>query len=768
MKLNCFESMEDLSHLRVTSYSISGIDSRVEKSERYKKAWKLCRAFEEKTAVPCKGAEEIIVAGCGPDQIETGEIKASKKETKSFDPQNPLMRSALQDMINEKIDTRMYHQGFQEENSLYIPQKGNIYRGNMGEPFLVYSDGCRYQIEILQTGHVLVWIDPKGRIKQRASDFIEWKENYSKKGDVEKELIGEKVKVEPYNTTGEIMDIQWNETVSTQKIPTSELGIDVEEEEISLREYWKRTHGIHLTENEGPIIQVKLNTREMELSYPPSQVYISTKNKSIPKGIREKFSYPSVKRVGKTEKLASTILGHPLEIGDKTIRFETEMATEDRLKKIGKLKSKGKINEPSYLIGDTKSVQDPKKIKSHGPFSGTKTISIHYVYPENINFDIDLLHEKLAEFFESFNLGKLEKIGDTPVSFECQKPDRNDYSFATGKAIEKIDDELKNDTVIFSVTIGDKETYAGGKQETHEKGYIIQNMKEKTAKDIVKGNYGDYPMAVNTLLQVYLKTLDKGEAPWILEHPAGDKKGTAYVGYDVSRRQDKEKGKRREAAATISMVDNLGRHISEKFYTTQSGEKLDKTSAKSLIFDLGRSANRTFDEYGIDLKRMVLFKDGTIRSNEKENVQAGVEESIDSIVSKEDLPDSISVELIGVVKSNIERLYQDNGYNPDRGTYLVFSDGAGVISTSKLSGNKKSKVTVQTTKLEPKFKTSGTTKNKAEKIEMESILHEFSDLCFLDWASIYHQPKYPIVLKLAQQLGEQYTLNIGDPSYLAL
>jgi len=763
--MNCFESKESLTDLQVTFYSIHGVGDKVGKTERYRKAWRLCRAIDENTAVPCKGAEEIMIAGDGQDSIEKGEICARKKETKDLDLNDPLMISALEDIINQKIDTKMFYKNYKEENGIYIPKYGKTVKDENGEPFLVYNNGCRYQIEILQSGHVLVWIDPKGRIKQRASDYIQWMDNFSDRQEIEKKLVGKKVKVEPYNTTGKIKGIQWDKSVSSQKIPVSELGIVSKKDEIPLKDYWKKEHDIDLKEDEGPILQIELNSREKQLSYPPSQVYITTKNKPIPKNIREEFAYPSVKRVRKTENLAEKMLTDSIKLDNKTINFELEMATKERLKEIGKLKKEGDIERPSYLIGDTKRTNNLQDIRKNGPFSGSKEIPIHYIYSEDVNFEIDSLHEKLSEYFDNFNLGSLNKVGSTSVSFIGEKPDRNDYSYATAKAIDEIERNSEREPIIFSITKGDEKTYAGGKQETHDRDYPIQNMTETTAKMIVEEKSGDYCMATNTLFQVYLKTLDKGEAPWILENPAGMKKGTAYVGYDVSRRQDKEKGQKREAAATISMVDNLGRHISNKFYTTQSGEKLDKKSAKELIFDLGRSADKTFKEYGDELKRMVLFKDGTIRKHERDNVLEGATESIDSILSKQELPDQISVELVGVVKSNIERIYQNNGYNPERGKYVIFNDGTGIICSTHLNRKRNTKVTVQTTKLEPKFKS---TEDGNKEIDMYSILHEFSDLCFLDWGSIYHQPKYPIVLKLAQQLGEQFTLNIGRPSYLPL
>ena len=186
-----------------------------------------------------------------------------------------------------------------------------------------------------------------------------------------------------------------------------------------------------------------------------------------------------------------------------------------------------------------------------------------------------------------------------------------------------------------------------------------------------------------------------------------------------------------------------------------------------MVFEVTGEAHRTFMDRDQIFRRLVIFKDGVIRNNEKENIKAGVSQAINDMIPKATMPDEVEVDLIAVVKSGIERLYENSGYNPEDGVYAIFYDNVAIVATSNL-GKRSGSVTVQTTRLEPMFKAMETGMLDGSEIDIKRIIHEFSDLCNLDWASLWKQPKYPIVLRLVQRLGEQYTLDISDPSYLPL
>ncbi len=776
--MNAFVSDKPVNGVKASIYSINGLESGLREKERYSDAWRLCREFKG-TAVPFMGGEKILLMGESESSIQCGNLMATFEKSVPLDMKDNAMRSAIENVIQQILNKRMRKLGYITERGTIIPRNFRRYNLDNGEPIQIHENGAQVHVEGLPSGHILVWIDPKVRVKQQVRDYILWKKESCRNSEIEQVMIGKKVFVEPFNQGGKITSLDWENTPETLTFTSPP---DMKEKtgkgRITVKEFWKHKHYRDVDPDENPIVMVKLKGREISVAYPTSMVYLSTKGKSYPRNVRDTFTLPSISRVNKSEKMASIMLGEPFDVGDVKIQFSTRMATEDRLREIGKLVDTGAIMKPALLMGNNNTASYPKEIRVHGPFSGPRRIPVYYILPPRSKIDIQKLHASLQNFNSELKLGQLEKIGETVVQTSSNRPTRNDYWDVARTAGFEIDDYLKarspdspddikwgKPVMISILPDKDPETYAGGKQGAHAGDHSIQNMTQRTAIDIA--TKGAQYFAYNSLVQVYLKSLERGEAPWILQEPAGGAYSTAYLGYDVSRRREEESGTRKEAAATISMVDGQGRTLLNKLHTSQSGEVLDQLTANRMVFEVSGEAHRAFKERGEEFRRLVMFKDGIIRSNERENIKTGVVNAIEDMVPKATMPDDIEVELIGVVKSGIERMYKDNGYNPDDGDYAVFHDNTAVVATSNL-GTRKSQVTVQTTRLEPLFRVSSTGTIEEKVTDINRLVKEYGDLCNLDWASLYRQPKYPIVLRLVQRLGEQYTMDISDPSYLPL
>ncbi len=776
MKMNAFVNTESLNGIIVSIYSIRGDQESLKESERYKEAWRLCRAFKG-YPVPFMGGEKILLLGKGEEKVSSGNLIGALEKVVPLDMSDPAMRSAMAEITRQAINRRMKSKGYITETGAIIPKSPRITPLGNGEPVLVYENGAKFQVEGLSGGHLIVWIDPKVRIKQDALHYIEWRTKNKTKGEIEQELTGIQVFLAPFNQKGAIDSLDWENTPSTKTFECPpEMKERIGKDMITIQDYWRYKHFVTVKADESPIINVKLKGRNTAVGYPASTVFFSTKGKSYPKSVRDSFTMPSIRRVTKTENMAKMMLGGPLEINGKEIPFETKMADEDDLKNIGKMVSTGHVEKPLLSMGKNKTASAPKEISKYGPYSGARYIPVYYLLPPASELDVKQLHSQLQKFNSSLKLGELEKIGHSHVHTSASFPTRNDYWDGARNAGFEIDKYMKTcdepsiksgKPVLISILPNkDSETYAGGKQGAHSDNHSIQNMTLRTAREIISGRSGMF-YAQNTLMQVYLKSLGKGEAPWILEKPAGGIDGTAYLGYDVSRRQEHEYGSKKEAAATISMVDSQGRNLLNKLHTSQSGETLDRLTANRMVFEVTGEAHRTFMDRDQIFRRLVIFKDGVIRNNEKENIKAGVSQAINDMIPKATMPDEVEVDLIAVVKSGIERLYENSGYNPEDGVYAIFYDNVAIVATSNL-GKRSGSVTVQTTRLEPMFKAMETGMLDGSEIDIKRIIHEFSDLCNLDWASLWKQPKYPIVLRLVQRLGEQYTLDISDPSYLPL
>lgn len=774
MKMNAFTSKESINGQKMSIYTIKGIDEYSSGSMRYKYAWQLCRSFNS-IAVPFSGGEKILVEGHSTEDVRSGNLVAIFTSSISVDSNDPAIRSGVEGILNEKIKKRMRNKGYIIERGSILPKKPDEFRLDGGEPILVFRGGVKYQVEVLRSGHIIIWLDPKVRIKQRASNLLQWMISDRSKDEVQNILHNETVYLEPYYSPGIITGIKWDQTAGSTFFDTPpDLHSRVGNDQVNISDYWRFKHRKNISNEEGPILMVQLKGRNTEIPYPPSVVYLSTKGKSMPMNVRRTFTMPSLQRIDQTEKFAKVMISDPVIINGNRIRFNLNMATDDELIQLGKLRETGVIPKPQILLGNNRATVRPSDMNRFGPYSGPRKVPVFYLLPPNTRLDVNGLHDRLNSFMMELHLGELELIGHRRVHSTGSRPTRNDYWDAARNAGFEIDkwqptsDEnihYGKPLLISIIPFKDSETYAGGKQGAHEDNHSIQNLTESTAIDIaVKGNRY---YAFNTLMQVYLKCLDSGEAPWILQNPAGGAEGTAYLGYDVSRRFDIEHGTKKEAAATISMVDCRGRSLLNKLHTSQTGETLDESTANRMVFEVSGEAHRSYQSRSEEFRRLVIFKDGIIRSNEQRNILTGVKGAINDMIEKETMPDNIEVELISVVKSGIERLYDDKGYNPSEGSFVINNDGSVIISTSSL-GKRASAVTVQTTRLEPIFKAGPNELIPGTSVDSITLAKEFHDLCNLDWASLWKQPKYPIVLRLVQRLGEQYTLDIDDPSYLPL
>ena len=775
MIFNAFISNESLNGIDASIYSIVGMDENITNNQRFATAWRLSRAYKKNQAVPFHDGHEIFVIGQGPEEVVYQNTKAIKKESITVDTNQPDHRAALASVLNEQLKAKMARKGYTHETRKFFPKNPSIEQLDNGEPIQLYRDGCQYEAEVLQSGHYLVWIDPKSRIKQSALDFIRWKLQGSSQASLEKELIGTRVNMAPFGMSGRLESIEWEHTPATYSFPApvnilNKTGAP----EVTLQDYWKFTHRVQIRADDAPLIMVKLKSNDRTVPYPPSTVYLPTKHKSFPKQIRTSFIMPSPQRMRKTETMAADMLDGIFSIGAHSVSFSSSMVTDQSLLSHRKVLRTGTLPDPTFFMGNTRRAKDPRDLQKFGPFSKPRHIPLFYLIPEEYKLNVNTFHDQLQVSMDSLKLGTIHLMGLYRVQFSGSQPTRNDYWDA---ALDVCRQMKKQDTlespdgievgkpIILSILPGkDSEAYTGGKQAAHAEDQVIQDVTIQTARHIADGNTF---MGKNTVIQLYLKCLKRGEAPWILEHPAGRARGTAYLGYDVSRRFEAEGAVRKEAAATISMVDGLGRHILNKIHTTQTGEKLDANTANRIIFDVSREAKDTFEDFGETFGRLVIFKDGIMHGGEVENIRKGALSAVESMLPKSSMPDEITVDLVSVVKSSIERLYKDDGGNVDDGIFVVFSDGSGVVVNSHL-GRKGARVTAQPTRLEPKFRITQEGDVKIPKMLINQLVHEFCDLCYLDWASIFHQPKYPIVLRLVQSLGEQYTLDISDPTYLPL
>lgn len=573
MLMNCFISNESLNGIDASIYSIIGMDENMTNNQRYTAAWRLSRTFKENQAVPFHDAHEIFVIGQGPDEVVYHTTKAVLKESIVIDTRQPDHRAALATVLNEQLKRRMANNGYIHETRRFIPKKPSLERLDNGEPVQLFRDGCQYEVEILESGHFLVWIDPKSRIKQSALDFISWKQQKSSRSIIEQDLCGSRVNVAPYGTSGTIESIEWQQTPVTY---TFDAPVNIQQKTgaptVSLQDYWKFTHRIMIEPQDVPLIMIRLGGKDRAVPYPPSTVYLSTKGKSYPPDFRSSFIMPSRERMRKTEAMAAVMLDGMFSIGDHTVSFVSSMVTDQQLQSHGKVLRTGTIPKPTFLMRKGKSAKHPRDLERLGPFSNPRHIPLFVLTPDGSQLDIKAFQDQLQRSMDELKLGTLHQIGLHRVHYAGNRPTRNDYWDAAldvcrtmkNHTLEVSDDVTVGKPILLSILPGrDREAYAGGKQAAHAEDQVIQDITLQTARDIAGGNIW---MGKNTVIQIYLKCLQRGEAPWILAHPAGGAHGTAYLGYDVSRRFETEGGVRKEAADLPACIRPVIPEVHSRLY----------------------------------------------------------------------------------------------------------------------------------------------------------------------------------------------------------
>ncbi|MFQ5911253.1 MAG: hypothetical protein ACE5IJ_11135, partial [Thermoplasmata archaeon] len=321
------------------------------------------------------------------------------------------------------------------------------------------------------------------------------------------------------------------------------------------------------------------------------------------------------------------------------------------------------------------------------------------------------------------------------------------------------------DALILGILDGPEASYASFKRGVSQKVgrtfHAVQMVKRGTALDIVAGKQW---LAADLLSQAYVKATRK--PAWTLANPAGERVGNAYLAFDVSRRQEflyEERDElrpatsviRKEASAIASVCDEYGRIIKWDTYPSHSGETLGRDEAWNILI---RAVDDIVEVRGRDFRRLVVYKDGPIRDTELVFLRSAAQEVVDDFSSEKGRP--IRIDFVGVVKSGVERVFrrEDNRFaNPERGTFVVMADQTCLICASQPRRG-----TTNPIRLEYRASVGG------DSYPMDALIQEFSDLSYLDWRSVYLQPKTPLILQLVQSLGELLTLDIETPTYIPL
>ena len=494
-------------------------------------------------------------------------------------------------------------------------------------------------------------------------------------------------------------------------------------------------------------------------AYPASVVFINVQRLVLSASQRRIFTLSPERRIAKTFAFAKKLLSEPFRINNVVVRIDTsKLVTTDVLRKEGKIREVGIVEEPKLRFHNNVLGLEPKELRFKGPYSGEKKLRIVYVVPEAHTALVKPFHRLLNQSFKSLRLGRLIYSGEILVR---GRPTEKSYRAAGKVAANKLAEIEEGEKKITLVLVPRR----GKEKHQFIKGMVdrrslnnrrIQFLRLQTARKALDGQ--EFVLR-NLALQLYLKSEERGEAMWILDSPAGKVGNTLYAGFDVTRETKKEYdeetkeiiSERKEATAVAAVCDSRGLLVLMRSLISSTGEILTPNTVSELFRSMVQRGEISLSKFDEKPNRVVLFKDGKVyKKTDLPNVRAGYRKV------KSEFP-GLSFDLISVVKGGIYRIYTLDNKNSPRGTYVLFNDKVALINASQLTYQKE-RVTANPKRIEVAFSSQG--------VDVKQIVMEFFDLTVLDWASLLVPISTAIPLKLVQNLGEYLREDIYVPEHI--
>lgn len=429
------------------------------------------------------------------------------------------------------------------------------------------------------------------------------------------------------------------------------------------------------------------------------------------------------------------------------------------------------------------------------PYTGKKLGKYRVICPSILKDHIGSALDQIRLTYQKLNMGSICLAGQVRfVEARSQSEYREAFNLTINEIIEEAR-EINEPTIVFvvlPVTTWENSLYYSAKDTFFNPSAVLEEVKpiqiqclESNTVRILPRNE---PVSSNIAPQVYLKLYGRHAAIWLCNKPAdshvypNDAGITAYACFDVSRRRKLKS----QVSVFTAVTDGYGRFIAYDTFSA-GGENLTPLAFAKLIENIARICKQYSDSFArrepnlkFQLKRIVLYKDGQI-----DRVEAGImknvfengipEEGIDPISSyfsgRQDLPQSLAIDILGVNKSSIKRAFVRSGSfwnNPERGLCMVERNGNTALLFSSQAQRR-----------------SGTEINTIKPLEIEQVHHfsinsnlatpnvdelarEYYHLTFLDWVSFYQKSKFALPQRITQKTGEYLSYQVHVPTGITL
>jgi len=674
----------------------------------------------------------------------------------------------------------LQHQGILQKlvsNSLKIralslsyvgPESGKYYKeAPYRSEFFTFHEAFSANVEVFSDGRIGVWLDPTTRWKQKTSDFILWasRHNYTPK-EIRKYLIGKAVycpSVKGTRFKAEIADVTFKRiddyeiVVGGVRTTIYRFWTQVSHEHAK----WLKKNSVSLNPQETPVITVQSKLIPARLSFPPSiiELAINLGDPTIPpETLREKKVLPPSTRIEETKKLAVELLGSPLLLGSTQLDFVKDLFewTSDlgrRYAKITPLKAPSLVFGRKNIATRPDDWSDPdicRALRTYGPVNSKKELVLNYLVPSGLEGLAKKFHTRLDAYARmlklgTYSLGRIEII-------EREHPDR--YRRAC-RALSSLGRNQVVVVVLPNVYI--TKAYYAAKRGLGEQQTKSQMLRSRTFEWISKWDgYTNKlritPILYNLSAQVFDKSLAPGESIWHLSNPAGgiDPRRTVYfMGFDVSRAPER----RKEAAAYAAVCDSYGRILYRKAIDSHKGEKIQSNVLSDWFFDVASSA---YDETSKSMEKqvdeLILFKDGPIHRSQLVDYRKGALDAKARLMDEGIMKADANIRVISVTKKGPHRIYgKPWKQHRTRNTSLLRDESNAVIVTTEVHRG-----TALPLKLRLEYQL-------VNDMDIKQVVHIFNDLRYLDYTSLYKQPKTILPLHIVQNLAKLSKEDISVP-----
>ncbi|MBS7633645.1 hypothetical protein KEJ15_08565 [Candidatus Bathyarchaeota archaeon] len=617
---------------------------------------------------------------------------------------------------------------------------------------LEYYNGFKYAIEVFPDGRVGLWLDPDTVWKQPISRYIEQTKKSNE--EIRKYLIGKTAvcpSIKGKSFTAEIADVSFK-SIGEQTI-----------EGKSLYDYWVkndanarllRRMGIQLQPTDAPIITVQASWANRRLDYPYKllELSIDLLDPELHYARKIKKVMRPYERIKDTVDTAKKVVGSPLMLGQTNIEFDFSLFDWSQ-KNYAKV---SKLSPPILLFGSNgksdESDKDPRihsHLQQYGPITKKEQVGVICIFPKSAETHIAKFFNYLNRYAKKLQLPSFNVAGTKII----EKTDPDEYTIGCK--------ELKNiakDNIVLVVLpkVRTTEAYEAAKKglgelQVSSQMVSYQLMEKMGAWDGYTDNQKYAPILQVLAVQMYDKCLKAGEAIWHLANPVAGvspDKTIYFMGFDVSRNPEK----RTESAAYAAICDTYGRVIHRKTIT-HKGERIHYKVLSQWFFEAALDAYLNEPEQERKkVDEIILFKDGPILGPQLKDYVDGANEAKKRLVDKGIMGENGNIRIVSVVKHGPYRLYgaKENNYTIDK-TALIRSDKTALIVTcGSYIG------TPVTLRLNLDYQIT-------DDMKIEKITHMFNELRYLDWSSLYRQPKTILPLHIVQNLAKLSKEDIEVP-----